>query len=228
MLLRETTLAHHVAPIVTLAETQLPHLLLSAVSLNLLFCWGPFTLSENEDFPRFFFVAFAKAFGLYEYALTFTTHFKTLDHTRILSTADWCISGCKPGYAGTTTCTQCPVNTYSPGHLEECMSCGELSETDGPGATSAEDCSKFFFQFLRNIMFLLDHSGTHVVDFCLGLKGRVTMANVPLLSTYFFKAWWESHMCYSVRQTSTLTDWTITDLGRLSAISKMTITKYYG
>ena len=72
-----------------------------------------------------------------------------MSHTLVLGTSDWCISGCIPGYAGTTTCTQCPVNTYSPGHLAECVSCGELSETDGPGATSAEDCSKFFFQFWR-------------------------------------------------------------------------------
>ena len=64
MLLRETTLAHHVAPILTPAETQLPHLLLTAVSLNLLFCWGSFTLSKNEDFPWFFFLTFAKAFWI--------------------------------------------------------------------------------------------------------------------------------------------------------------------
>ena len=53
-----------------------------------------------------------------------------------------CTSGCLPGYAGTATCTQCSINTYSPGHLDECISCLELSETDGPGATSVTNCSK--------------------------------------------------------------------------------------
>ena len=72
--------------------------------------------------------------------------FRTLRKIQLCARSIPCclyISGCKPGYAGTTMCTQCPVNTYSPGHMTQCTPCGQdLLETEGPGATSAADCSK--------------------------------------------------------------------------------------
>ena len=95
-----------------------------------------FAINQRHFHPYFTFVPCFEVVNLVTLA---PTHLLSVLH---VFKVDCYISGCKPGYAGTTTCTQCPINTYSPGHLEECISCGELSETEGPGTSSITDCSE--------------------------------------------------------------------------------------
>ena len=89
------------------------------------------------NFGKYFIFAFAAA----------ATHIYSVSHEHKF-TDDWYISGCKPGYSGIETCTQCPINTFSPGHVAQCISCGDSSETDGPGSASATDCRELLSSLL--------------------------------------------------------------------------------
>lgn len=51
-----------------------------------------------------------------------------------------CATACRTGNDGGTTCTRCPIGTYSPGGTKEsCTPCG-FGSTSPPGSTSSSQC----------------------------------------------------------------------------------------